>query len=206
MSNKLQIKGLHVSYSIIELKQADALYLQNIMESELINYDKIFFERRAYKKLGFKSLDDLPIIKHISGFSLRTENALGEEIDALFTIFNNKKKVFSSTLERLEAKHHTNLFNECFDIKSSITPLDFSFRKKKRCKYFLLKKKQVGTFSFDLDECINLNQLFFKHSVYHLNKNYYQPVHLLEILIDDSSLAFSAKSGQKNIQSITTIS
>jgi hypothetical protein len=172
------------------------------MESELINYDKIFFERKAYKKLGFKSLDDLPIIKQISGFTIKTENTLGEEVDALFTIFNNNKKVFSSSLERLEAKHHTNLFNQYFDVKSSITPLDFSFRKKKGCKYFLLKKKQLGTFSFKSDEQIYLNQLYFKHSVYHVNKNYYQPIHLLEILKDDSSLFFKGMKS-KTLMSVS---
>ena len=44
---KLQISGTYLSYSIIELNQADALYLQNIMESELVTYDKIFFERKG---------------------------------------------------------------------------------------------------------------------------------------------------------------
>jgi hypothetical protein len=200
--NELQIIGSYLSYSIIELSKPDALFLQNIMESELINYDKIFFERKAYKKLGFKSLEDLLIINRISGFSLRTENTLGEEVDALFTIFNNNKKVFSSSLERLEAKHHTNLFNQYFDVKSSITPLDFSFRKKKGCKYFLLKKKQLGTFSFKSDEQIYLNQLYFKHSVYHVNKNYYQPIHLLEILKDDSSLFFKGMKS-KTLMSVS---
>lgn len=174
------------------------------MESEFINYDKIFFERRAYKKLGYKSLEDLPIIKEISGFSLRTENTLGEEIDALFTFFNNKKKVFSSTLERLEAKHHTSLFKEYCNVKSSITPLDISFRKKKGCKYFLLKKKQVGTFWFESDESVNLNQLFHKHSVYHFSKKHYQPLHLLEIFMDDSRLFFNGKNS-KTLMSISTL-
>jgi hypothetical protein len=202
--SKFKIIGTHLSFCVIEFNNPNASYLQNIMENELINYDKIFFERRAYKKLGYKSLEDLPIIKEISGFSLRTENTLGEEIDALFTFFNNKKKVFSSTLARLEANHHTSLFKEYCDVKSSITPLDFSFRKKKGCKYFLLKKKQVGTFRFESDERINLNQLFHKHSVYHFSKKHYQPLHLLEIFMDDSRLFFNGKKA-KTLMSISTL-
>lgn len=69
---KLQIDGKHVSYSIIELNEVDALYLQNIMESALVNYDKIFFERKDFKKLGFSAIEEIPVVSKINGFYLHS--------------------------------------------------------------------------------------------------------------------------------------
>jgi hypothetical protein len=201
---KLQIKGAFQSYSIIELNQAYALYLQNIMEGELITYDKIFFERKDFKKLGFSSLEELPVVSQINGF-LSSFHSLQHPDN--FTFCRNKKKVFVCALERLETKYHSGLYKELCYVKSSINPLDFSFRRKKDCKYFLLKKVQKGTFTFAFKDDIHLNQILFEHKVHHFKfKGFHQsPIQLLELYIVDSKLIFKLKNKSVDKISISTI-
>ena len=45
---ELNLRGTYLSYSIVELNQADTLFLQNIMEKDLITYNKLFFELKAW--------------------------------------------------------------------------------------------------------------------------------------------------------------
>lgn len=202
--NKLSISGTYLSYSIIELNQADALYLQNIMESELVTYDKIFFERKDFKQLGFKSIEELPVVSKINGF-LSSFHSL--QHPDTFTFCKNKKKVFVCAVDRLEAKYHSGLYKEYCNVKSSINPNDFSFRRKKGCKYFLLKKQQFGTFTLALKDDIDLNQFLFEHKVHHLNfKGFYEkPIQLLEVFLDDSKLLFKLKDKGTDKISICTL-
>lgn len=202
--NKLSVSGSYFTYSIIELNQADALYLQNIMESELVNYDKIFFERKDFKQLGFSSLEELPVVSRINGF-LSSFHSL--QHPDTFTFCKNNKKVFVSAVDRLEAKYHSGLYKEYCNVKSSINPNDFSFRRKKGCKYFLLKKQQFGTFTLVLKVDVDLNQLLFEHKVHHFKFKgfYYNPVQLLEIHLDDSKLVFSVEKKTELEKRITTI-
>lgn len=201
---KFRITGTYLSYSIIELNQADALYLQNIMESELVNYDKIFFERKDFKKIGFKSIEKLPLKSQINGF-LSSFHSL--QYPDVFTFFKNKKKVFICAVDRLETKYHSGLYKEYCNVKSSINPHDFSFRRKKGCKYFLWKKQQIGTFTLALKDDIDLNQLLFEHKVHHFKFKgfYYNPVQLLEIYLDDSKLIFASGKKLEIKQSISVI-
>lgn len=185
----LQITGTFFSYSIMKLNEADALFLQNIMESELVTYDKIFFERKDFKKLGFRAIEEIPVVSQINGF-LSSFHSL--QHPDTFTFFKNKKKAFICALDRLETKYHSGLYKEFCYIKSSINPNDFSFRRKKGCKYFLLKKQQVGTFTLALKDEIDLSQLLFEHKLHHFNlKGICQdPIQLLEIYLNDSKLLF----------------
>lgn len=201
---KLQISGTYLSYSIIELNQADAAYLQNIMESELVNYDKIFFERKDFKKLGFRAIEELPVVSKINGF-LSSFHSL--QHPDTFTFCKNKKKVFVCAVDRLEAKYHSGLYKELCNVKSSINPHDFKFRRKNGCKYFLLKKQQFGTFTLALKDDIDLNQLLFEHKVHHFKfKGFYQePIQLLEVYLDDSKLNFKLKNKSSDKISICTI-
>ena len=201
---KLNVTGTYLSYSIIELNEVDALFLQNIMESDLVNYDKIFFKRKDFKKLGFSSLEELPVVSQINGF-LSSFHSL--QHPDTFTFFKNKKKAFVCAVDRLEAKYHSGLYKEFCNVKSSINPNDFSFRRKKGCKYFLLKKQQFGTFTFALKDDIDLNQLLFEHKVHHfkLKGFYYNPVQLLEIYLDDSKLNFSVGKKSEEKQTIVVL-
>jgi hypothetical protein len=201
---KLQISGNYLSYSIIELNQADALYLQNIMESELVNYDKIFFERKDFKQLGFRAIEELPVVSKVNGF-LSSFHSL--QYPDIFTFCKNKKKVFVSAVDRLEAKYHSGLYREFCEVKSTINPHGFSFRRKKGCKYFLLKKQQIGTFTLALKDDIDLTQLLFEHKVHHFKfKGFYQePIQLLEVYLDDSKLGFSVEKKTELEKRITTI-
>ncbi len=201
---KLQIDGKHVSYSIIELNQADAAYLQNIIESELVNYDKIFFERKDFKKLGFRAIEEIPVVSKINGF-LSSFHSI--QYPDIFTFFKNKKKIFICAVDRLETKYHSGLYEEYCNVKSSINPHDFSFRIKKGCKYFLWKKQQIGTFTFALKDDIDLNQLLFEHKVHHFKFKgfYYNPVQLLEIYLDDSILNFSVGKKSEERQTIVVL-
>ena len=202
--NKLIISGSYHSYSIIELNQADALYLQNIMEIELVNYDRIFFERKDFKQLGFKSIEELPVVSKINGFLSSFHSLQHPDI---FTFYKNKKKVFICALDRLETKYHSGLYKELCYVKSTINPYAFSFRRKKGCKYFLLKKQQFGTFTLALKDDIDLNQFLFEHKVHHFKfKGFYQePIQLLEVYLDDSKLGFSVEKKTELEKRITTI-
>ena len=201
---KLQVEGNHVSYSIIELNQADAAYLQNIMESEFVNYDKIFFERKDFKKLGFRAIEEIPVVSQINGF-LSSFHSL--QHPDTFTFFKNKKKAFVCAVDRLEDKYHSGLYQKFCNVKSSINPNDFSFRRKKGCKYFLLKKQQSGTFTLALKDDIDLNQLLFEHKVHHFKfKGFYQePIQLLEVYLDDSKLGFSVGKKSEEKQTIVVL-
>ena len=188
--NKLKITGTHESYRIIEFNEVEALYLENIMEKDLIAYSKIFFELKAYKKFGYKTLEELPVVGQISCF-LSHPSRLAQYPTGEFTYVKNNKKVFVSAVERLEAKYHSALFKEFCDIKSTIRGDEVSFKKKKGHKYFFLKKVQSGTFSVDVKDTFQLNQLLFKHCVHHFKRVYFQPVQLLEIQMYDSILEFT---------------
>ena len=202
--SKLSVSGSYCTYSIIELNQADALFLQNIMESELVNYDKIFFERKDFNKLGFGSLEELPVVSKVNGF-LSSFHSL--QHPDTFTFFKNKKKAFVCAVDRLEAKYHSGLYKEFCNVKSSINPNDFSFRRKKGCKYFLLKKQHFGTFTLALKDDIDLNQLLFEHKVHHFKfKGFsYNPVQLLELYLDDSKLNFSVGKKSEEKQTIVVL-
>jgi hypothetical protein len=206
--NKLKITGTHESYRILEFNEVEALYLEKLLEINFMTYDKIFFELKAYKKLGYKTLEDLPIVAQISGFQSKHPRTPSNPVDYYsyfheqypageFTHIKNNKKVFVSAVDRLEAKYHSALFKEFCDIKSTIRGDEVSFKKKRTCKYFFLKKIQSGTFSVAVKDTFQLNQLLFKHCVYHFKKVYHQPVQLLEIQRDDSKLEFTV--GKKTL-------
>lgn len=204
--NKFKIIGTHLTYCIVEFDTQEALYLQNIMEKELITYDEIFFKLKAFKKLGYKTLEELPIVAKISGFSSKTPNSLQFPV-GVFTYFKNNKKVFVSTVDRLEERYHSGLYKEYCEIKSAITSNEFSFRKKKACKYFFLKKIQKGTFTLAFKDDIDLNQLLFEHKVHHFKlKGFYQePIQLLEVYSDGSMLLFKLKEKGTDKISICTL-
>jgi hypothetical protein len=207
VKNKIEnisIKGTHESFIIIELNTDEHLYLQNIMEKELITYDEIFFKRKAFKKLGYKTLEELPIVAKISGFSSKTPNTL-QYPTGVFTYFKNNKKVFVSTVDRLEERYHSGLYKEYCEIKSAITSNEFSFRKKKACKYFFLNIVQSGTFSFSVKDTFQLNQLLFKHSLNHFKTFYHPQVKLLEIQMDDSKLDFTITAKNQLTQNIVSV-
>ncbi len=201
---KLIVTGSIHTYSVIELHKSDALFLQNIMESERVTYDKIFFERKDFKKLGFKSLEELPVISQINGFLSSFHSLQHPDI---FTFYRNKKKVFVSAVDRLESKYHSGLYKEYCNVISTINPNEISFRKKKGCKYFLLKKHQFGTFTLALKDDFDLNQLLFEHKVHHFNfKGFYEkPIQLLEVYLDDSKLGFKLKDKGTDKISICTL-
>jgi len=202
--NKLKIKGTHLTYCIVEFDTKEALYLQNIMESELITYDEIFFKLKAFKKLGFKSLEELPIVAKISGFSSKSQQTLQFPVGVL-TYSKNKKKVFVSTVDRLEERYHLGLYKEFSYVKSAVIYNEFSFKKKRDCKYFFLKIEQSGTFSFIVKDAFQFNQLLFKHSLNHFKRFYHPQVKLLEIQMDDSNLPFSVGKKSEVVKSICTL-
>jgi hypothetical protein len=186
---KLQIEGNYFSFSVLEFKKEEALFLEGILEKELVPYDKIFFERKDFKKLGFSTIEELPVVLEVNGF-LSSFHTLQHPDN--FTFFKNNKKVFVCAVDRLETKYHTGLFKELCHIKSIINPNELNFRRKKGCKYFFLKKVQKGIFTLSLKDDIQLNQLLFVHKVHHIKfKGFYQnPIQLLEVFHDDSKLEF----------------
>jgi hypothetical protein len=74
------------------------------MEGELVNFDKIFFERKDFKKLGFRAIEVIPFVSQINGF-LSSFRSL-QHPDTFF-FFKNKKKAFVCAVDRLEAKYHS---------------------------------------------------------------------------------------------------
>jgi hypothetical protein len=202
MLKKLQIKGLHVSYSILEIKQSDALFLQNIMERELISYSQIFFERRAYKKLGYKSLEDLPVKLSISGFLTESDDSI--QVPCL-KFFRNDKMVFKCAINRLEHKYHMSLFKEHDLISSYLAVNEFQFRKRNGYHYFFLKKEQKGEFKFALENDVELSDILFKHTKHHFNKNIHEPIMLLNLMENDLELIHKKKQLKSEHHSICAV-
>jgi hypothetical protein len=188
---KLQIEGKYFSYSILELKKDDALQLQSIMEKELVPYDKIFFERKDFKKLGFKKLEDITVVEHFSGFLSEPPRFLA--LHGVFTLFQNKKKVFASSLDRLEERYHMGLYKEFCELKSTIGTKDLNYKKRKGYKYFFLKKEQSGKFTTQFDKGVALNQLLFQHiNLFRPNSNYH-PTQLVNVIFEGSIIRFAVR-------------
>jgi exodeoxyribonuclease-1 len=177
--NILKINGTHLSCTVIEFNEKEALYLENIMETELISFNEIFFERKAYKKIGYRNIEDLPKIIEITGFESCPNSDSNDSI-GLFTFLKDNKKVFISDIEKLETKYHTGLFDDFCNVNSIIRGEDVKFRRKSKSKYFFLKKIEKGIFSFSVNDTFQLNDLLFRHCVYHF-KGYHYPLQLLEM-------------------------
>jgi hypothetical protein len=185
---KLQIEGKHISYSILELKKEDALYLQSIMENELVTYDKIFFERKDFKKLGYKKLENIPIVAHFSGFVADPPKFITPS--GAFMLFRNKRKVFVSPLDRLEERYHIGLYKEFSEFKSTIGTYELSFRKRRAYKYFFLKEEQFGKFTSELSENIALNQFLFQHFYLFQPNSIFYRTQVVNVLFNDSKIDF----------------
>lgn len=186
---KLQIEGTHFSYSILEFKKEDALFLQSIMEKELVSYDKIFFERKDFKKLGFKKLEDIPVVAHFSGFLSEPSRFL--KPCGSFRLFNGGKKVFETPLDRLEERYHLGLYKEFCQLKSAIGSKDLSFRKRKACSYFFLKREQSGQFTAKLEDEVELKQLLFQNTNLHSMKLNLWTKQFVNVIYRDSILVFA---------------
>ena len=201
---KLQIKGTHFSYSILEFKKEDALFLQSIMEKELVSYDKIFFERKDFKKLGFKKLEDIPVVANFSGF-LSEPTGLFISVVGLFSISMNKKKVFECTLDRLEERYHMGLYKEYCQLKSTIGSKDLTFRKRKACSYFFLKQEQSGQFTAKLEDEVALKQLLFQNTNLHSMKLNLWTKQFVNVIYCDSILDFTLVKKLELKQSIKAV-
>jgi hypothetical protein len=191
---KLQIKGTHFSYSILEFKKEDAMFLQSIMEKELVSYDQIFFERKDFKKLGYKNLEDIPAVANFSGY-LSNHNMYSIPV-GVFTLFENRKNVFESSLDRLEERYHMGLYKEFCELKSSISSKNLTFRKRKAFSYFFLKREQLGLFTTKLENDVTLRQLIFQNTNLHSLKLNFWTRQFVNVIYDNSILEFTV--GKKN--------
>lgn len=200
---KLQIEGIHYSYSILEFKKEDALFLQSVMEKELVSYDKIFFERKDFKKLGFKKLENIPVVAHFSGFLSEPPRFL--KPSGVFTLFQNRKKVFISPTDRLEERYHTGLYKEFCELKSSIRSNDLNYRKRRGYKYFFLKQEQTGAFIARFEDEVALNQLLFQQSNLFKVNLYFHPTKLVNVMFGDSKIIFKFKYKNNEKQEIKVL-
>lgn len=200
---KLQIEGKYFSYSILEFKKEDALFLQSIMEKELVSYDKIFFERKDFKKLGFKKLEDISVAAHFSGFLSEPPRFL--QPSGVFTLFQNRKKVFISPTDRLEERYHKGLYKEFCELKSSIRSNDLNYRKRRGYKYFFLKQEQTGTFIARFEDEVTLNQLLFQQSNLFKVNLYFHPTKLVNVMFGNSKIIFKCKIRSKEESSIQAL-
>jgi hypothetical protein len=194
---KLQIEGTMLSYSIIELNAEETLYLQNIMEKDLITYDKIFFELRAYKKLGYKTLEALPIISHVSGFI--------PDIKDVFQYKKGDKTIIKSPMNRLENKYFPiNIWNDK-TINSIINSVAIDFIKRRSCKYFLLKIEEKGTFKTMLPCDFQILDLLIIHQNCYFNRFNKKTEQLIQFKIDDSNLVLALGKKSEITKSISVI-
>ncbi len=186
---KLHIEGNHLSYSILEFKKEDALFLQSIMEKELVSYDKIFFERKDFKKLGFKKLENIPVVAHFSGFLSEPPRFL--KPCGSFRLFNGRKKVFETPLDRLEERYHMGIYKEFCQLKSTIGSKDLIFRKRKSCSYFFLRREQSGQFTAKLEVEVALKQLLFQNTNLHSMKLNLWTKQFVNVIYRDNKLEFT---------------
>jgi hypothetical protein len=187
---KLQIEGKYCSYSILEFKKEDALFLQAIMEKELVSYDKIFFERLDFKKLGYKKLKDIPVVAQFSGFH-SNEKFMALKPVGIFTLFWNRKKVFVSALDRLEERYQKGLFKEFCELQSTISSYELAYKKRRGYKYFFLKDEQSGKFNYEFEGEVALNQLLFQNTNLHSLKLNLWTKQFVNVIYRDSKLEFT---------------
>lgn len=200
---KLKIEGKHFSYSILELKKEDALFLQSIMEKELVTYDKIFFERKDFKKLGFKKLEDIPVVAHFSGFLSEPPRFL--KPCGSFKLYNGGRKAFETPLDRLEERYHLGLYKEFCQLKSTIEPKDLSYRKRKACSYFFLRQEQSGQFTAKIEHEVALKQFLFQNTNLHSLKLNLWTKQFVNVIYCDSILDFAVGKNCELKQQIETV-
>jgi hypothetical protein len=177
----LQIEGTHYSYSILELKKADALYFDFIMKN-----NPMFDGRIPFEHLDIKKLENLPVISRFSGF-LSTESRLLKAV-GIFTLFRNKKKVFACTLDRLEERYHTGLYKEFCEVNSTVKSTKLKFKKRTGHKYFLLKEERDGIFMAQQKGNVTIKQLVFHQTII---ENNYRTEKYMNVQKDDSIIEFT---------------
>lgn len=190
---KLIIDGTYLSYSILEFNLEEAMYLEEIRGKEFVDFDDIFFERKDYQKLGYDNLDDIPMVADFSGFNSKDIMSI-KPVGAL-TVLRNGKKDFKSALDRLEERYKHKLDKEFDDFKSSREFLDFTFRKRRNHKYFLLKFMKEGKFSVELKKDHRLKDFNFIQTQVQITKFLHYPVdfQVLNINLNDSRLIFRSE-------------
>ncbi|MEY2701476.1 MAG: hypothetical protein RLY43_96 [Bacteroidota bacterium] len=191
---KLIIDGTYLSYSILEFNLEEAMYLEEIRGKEFVDFDDIFFERKDYQKLGYNNLDDIPLVAHFSGFNSKDDIMSIKPAGAL-TVFRNGKKDFKSALDRLEERYQHKLDKEFDDFKSSRDFLDFTFRKRRNHKYFLLKFMKEGKFSVELKKDHCLKDFNFIQTQVQITKFLHYPVdfQVLNINLNDCRLIYRSE-------------
>jgi hypothetical protein len=136
----VKITGSYQSFSILEFTKTQGAFLQDLMQREKKNFNKVFFEQHIYKKTGAKTLKELPKIQHVTGF----------KTDCLSTIEHkrHRKLCLKMPLKMLHEKYMPlNMFNNK-TINSSIKSVTVNYRRKRECDYFLLKVNKTGVFNF----------------------------------------------------------
>jgi hypothetical protein len=177
---KLQIEGKLISYSILELKKADALYFDFIIKNNPMYDGKIPFEYFDIKKL-----ENLPVISRFSGFH-SSESRLSKAV-GVFTLYLMNKKVFECTLDRLLERYHLGLYKELCEVNSTIKSNKLKFRKRSGLKYFLLKEEQMGIFNVILTGEVTMNELHFQQTVI---ENNYRKDQFLNVKMNDRIIEF----------------
>ena len=196
---ELNLRGTYLSYSIVELNQADTLFLQNIMEKDLITYNKIFFELKAYKKLGYKTLEELPIISQVSGFIPDRNDVFQYKID--------DKTIIKTPMHSLMNRYFPDtLWNEK-TINPIITSVGVDFIKRRTCKYFLLKIIKKGTFKTVLPSNFQLLDLLIIHQNCYFKRFNKKTEHLIQFKLDedDSNLELTLGTNSEITKSISVI-
>jgi hypothetical protein len=195
--NKLKINGTHVTYCVVEFGSKEALYLQNIMEKELINYDEIFFKLKAFKKLGYKTLEELPIISQVSGFIPDRKDVFQYQID--------DKTIFKSPMNTLENKYFPNNLWDEKTINPIITSVGVDFIKRRTCKYFLLNIIKKGTFKTILPSDFQLLDLLIIHQNCYFKRFNKKTEHLIQFKLGDRNLQFTLGTHSDITKSISVI-
>ena len=180
---KLQIEGKLISYSILELKKADALYFDFIIKNKPLYDGKIPFEYFDIKKL-----ENLPVISRFSGFHSNESRLL--EAVGIFTLLRNKKKVFACTLDRLVERYHLGLYKELCEVNSTIKSNKLKFRKRSGHKYFLLKEERDGIFKSQIDSEVTLKQLVFHQTII---ENNYRSEQFMNVQMNDIIIEFAVE-------------
>lgn len=191
----VKINGCYQSFSILEFTKTQSVYLQNLIQRDNSDLNSVFFEKHAYKKLGFKTLNHLPIIDYASGFTADNFSKLEYK--------SNRKLTLKMPLKMLHEKYlPINLFSNK-TINSSIKAISVSYRKKSLCDYFLLKVFNSGTFNLLLPDEFD----FLDLEVIHQNclfKSMNQPIEQL-VSFQMNSHEINFKQSKHNKTAFTLI-
>ena len=179
MQKIIIVDGNYIHFKIVAFSKKDYARLFEIMEKHLFTYDQMFFELDIHKELGYKSLDDLPLVAEGEGFDLEQQSYLTLYED------NSKNEVELFRLSELDAIIGPSPFNVIYKNR------DLLYRKRPSVRLFLFKyitNREIISNNFD--NKISLDDFELESEKIYITNPEYKEFHLMNIKAKNQAIKF----------------